>query len=33
MGRTEKKILGKNVVKIIDFLKRAYCDEIPLEVG
>lgn len=27
MGRTEKKILGKNAAKIIAFLKKAYCDE------
>ncbi len=27
MGKTEKKILGKNAAKIIDILKRAYCDE------
>src|SRR5919198_2881001 len=28
MGRTEKKILGKNAAKIIEVLKRAYCDEL-----
>lgn len=28
MGRTEKKILGKNAAKIIDLLKKAYCDEL-----
>lgn len=27
MGRTEKKILGKNTIKIVEFLKKAYCDE------
>ena len=28
MGRTEKKILGKNAGKIIELLKKAYCDEL-----
>jgi bacterioferritin len=28
MGKTEKKILGKNAAKIVDFLKQAYCDEL-----
>ena len=28
MGRTEKKILGKNAVEITRFLKSAYCDEL-----
>jgi len=28
MGKTEKKILGKNAAKIVDFLKKAYCDEL-----
>ncbi|NOJ27816.1 MAG: hypothetical protein DA330_07395 [Nitrososphaera sp.] len=28
MGRTEKKILGKNAEVIIEALKRAYCDEL-----
>ncbi len=27
MGRTEKKLLGKNAPVIIEFLKKAYCDE------
>ncbi len=27
MGRTEKKILGKNAATIIELLKKAYCDE------
>src|ERR671925_1979158 len=27
MGRTEKKLLGKNAAKIIEVLKSAYCDE------
>jgi bacterioferritin len=30
MGRTEKKILGKNAAKIIDVLKKAYCDEMQI---
>lgn len=30
MGRTEKKILGKNAGKIIDVLKKAYCDEMQI---
>jgi bacterioferritin len=28
MGKTEKKILGKNAAKIVDLLKKAYCDEL-----
>ncbi len=28
MGRTEKKLLGKNAAKIIQILKSAYCDEL-----
>src|ERR671925_33974 len=27
MGRTEKKLLGKNTAAIIEVLKKAYCDE------
>ena len=27
MGRTEKKLLGKNAQVIIDFMKKAYSDE------
>ena len=27
MGRTEKKLLGKNTATIIEVLKKAYCDE------
>jgi bacterioferritin len=27
MGRTEKKLLGKNATAIIEILKKAYCDE------
>jgi bacterioferritin len=27
MGRTEKKLLGKNAAAIIEVLKKAYCDE------
>ncbi|HJS83374.1 MAG TPA: ferritin-like domain-containing protein [Nitrososphaera sp.] len=27
MGRTEKKLMGKNAPIIIDILKKAYCDE------
>lgn len=29
MGRTEKKVLGKNV-PITDLLKKAYCDEMQI---
>ena len=28
MGRTEKRLLGKNAAKIIKILKSAYCDEL-----
>ncbi|HLG37036.1 MAG TPA: hypothetical protein VI338_02795 [Nitrososphaera sp.] len=27
MGRTEKKLLGKNAPVIVEILKKAYCDE------
>jgi len=30
MGRTEKKLLGKNVNTILNLLKAAYCDEVQI---
>ena len=30
MGRTEKKILGNNAAKIINILKKSYCDEVQI---
>jgi len=30
MDRTEKKILGKNAAKIINILKKSYCDEMQI---
>ena len=30
MGRTEKKIFGKNAAKIIEVLKSTYCNEMSI---